>query len=392
MRFAIRALDETKVEVLSLSIEALDEADALSQLRARQLTPMSVSAARHWGRSNTFSVTLFAQELHAMVHAGLSLMESLDTLAAKERVAATRAVTERLMSSLQEGQRFSAALRAQSGIFPPLFIGIVEAAESTGELPAALERYLDYSQRMQTVRQRVVSASIYPAILLVVGGLVALFLMGWVVPRFATVYQSTGRALPWGSQLLLDWGRFAGQNTGLLAILVVAVLLSLGWWVQSVARKADWSRVASWVPGVAGWLELLTLSRVFLTLSLLLRGGLPIQQALALAGSVLPPGRRHRVEQASGRIAEGQPLSLALEECGLSTAISLRFLRAGERSGQVAEMLHRAALYHDAETSRWVERFSKTFEPLLMAAIGLVIGVIVLLLYMPIFDLAGSLQ
>ncbi len=395
MRFDIRALDPATQAVLSTRIEALDENDARAQLAARQLTPISLRPAARLAlqpRGEAFPVLLFAQELHALVAAGLTLIESLEAFVEKERAPAARAVLQRLVAALREGRRFSAALRAQGELFPPLFVGIVEAAESTGELASALERYVAYAQRLQVLRQRVISAAIYPAILLTVGGLVGLFLLGWVVPRFAAVYRSGNRELPWGSQLLLGWGEFAGQHGGALLGALVVVVAALVLWLRAVAARGGLARLAARVPGVAGWLELLTLSRLFLTLGLLLRGGLSLPQALTLVRSVLPPQRAAAIDTVSTRIAEGWPLSQAMEAAGLNTPISLRFVRAGERSGQVAEMLHRAAVYHDAETARWVERFSRIFEPVLMAIIGAVIGLIVLLLYMPIFDLAGSLQ
>lgn len=395
MQFRVRAVDAGSQQVMDLLLEALDEQDARLQLQARQLTPLSLQRGRGlvWRRrGDRFSVPLFAQELHALTQAGLGLVESLEAFVEKERAAETRAVLERLIAALRSGQRFSAALRSQAEVFPPLFVGIVEAAENTGELASALERFIGYTQSVAAVRQRMLSAAIYPAILLSVGGLVAVFLMGWVVPRFAAVYRSGNRVLPWGSQLLLDWGSFAGEHAAALGAALVVVLAALGLWLWAVLRRDDWSRIVRIVPGVAHWLELMTLSRLFLTLGLLLRGGLPVHQALQLARSVLPAARAPAIERVAARIAEGQALSTALDEAGLATAISRRFVRAGERSGQVAEMLHRAAAYHDAETARWIERFSRLFEPVLMAAIGVVIGGIVLLLYMPIFDLAGSLQ
>lgn len=395
MLFQTRALDPATQAVLSTTVEALDEQDACAQLQARQLLPISLQPASGWAwrrAGGSFSVLLFAQELHALVQAGLSLIESLEAFAEKEEMPQARAVLQRLIAALREGQRFSGALRGQGDVFPPLFVGIVEAAESTGELPSALERYAAYALRIQALRQRVVSATIYPGILLGVGGLVAVFLLGYVVPRFAAVYRSGNRALPWGSQLLLDWGDFAGRHGAVLLGALALCAAALVWWSRVRARQGDWAGLAARLPGVARWLELLALSRLFLTLGLLLRGGLPVQSALALVRSVMPPARAAAVDAVSQRVAEGWPLSAALEEAGFSTPISLRFVRAGERSGQVADMLHRAALYHDAETSRWLDHFSRVFEPLLMALIGGVIGVIVLLLYMPIFDLAGSLQ
>ena len=395
MQFRARAVDAASQQVLDVELEAADEADARAQLHTRQLVALSLRPARALAlarRGERFSVELFAQELHALTQAGLGLVESLEAFHEKERGAETRAVLERLIAALHNGQRFSTALRAQGAVFPPLFTGVVEAAENTGELAGALERFIGYSQSVQAVRQRMVSAAIYPAILLVVGGLVAVFLMGWVVPRFSAVYLGSPRELPWGSQLLLDWGRFVGQHGWALGGSALAVLGLGGLLLWRALQQGGLAAVARVVPGMARWIELMTLSRLFLTLGLLLRGGLPVQQALGLARSVLPAGRADAVDRVLAQVTEGQALSAALDEAGLATPVSRRFVRAGERSGQLAEMLSRAAAYHDAETARWVERFSRTFEPVLMAAIGAVIGGIVLLLYMPIFDLAGSLQ
>jgi general secretion pathway protein F len=109
-------------------------------------------------------------------------------------------------------------LAAQPALFPPLYVGIVRAAEGTSDLPRALERYIEYQQRIDTVRAKVVSASIYPAILLLVGGGVSIFLMSYVVPRFAEVYQGAGRNLPWMSRMMLDWGQFAGRHASALLL------------------------------------------------------------------------------------------------------------------------------------------------------------------------------
>ena len=148
----------------------------------------------------TFSLLLFSAELRDLLEAGLSLVEAFEALLEKETSPLSRAVLERLTGDLREGLRFSAALARQPDVFPPLYVGIVRAAEGTSDLPRALSRYIDYQTRLDTVRNKMVSAAIYPAILLVVGAGVTFFLMGYVVPRFSGVYQGSGRSLPWLSQ------------------------------------------------------------------------------------------------------------------------------------------------------------------------------------------------
>jgi general secretion pathway protein F len=125
---------------------------------------------------------------------------------------------------------------------------------------------------------------------------------------------------------------------------------------------------------------------------MLLRGGTALVTALGMVDGLMPAALRPRLAQATQRIREGASISAAMEAAGLVTPVALRLLRVGERSGEMAEMMDRIAVFHDEELARWIDLVTKLFEPLLMAAIGVVIGAIVVLMYLPIFELAGSLQ
>lgn len=393
MQFHVRALDAQQ-QIQTLILDALDEADARAQVLAQRLTPISIAARKGLGIAApvAFPLLLFAQELQALLAAGLSVIESLDTLIEKDPQGARRAVLSRLATHLREGRRLSAAMRQQPQVFPPLFVGVVQAAEGTSDLPRALSRYIDYETRLQTVRHKVVSAAIYPAILLVVGGAVSLFLLGYVVPRFAGVYQGSGRPLPWASQLLMVWGQFAGEYAPWLFASFAAAVGAGLWWTRQHFTGGGWWRSLRVLPGARPRLEILELSRLYLTLGMLLEGGIPVQQALKLSSAVLDAGKQVALDAVRINVESGDSLSVALERHGLATAVALRLLRVGEQTGQLGLMLSRTAAFYEGETSRWIERFTKAFEPVLMAAIGAVIGLIVILLYMPVFDLAGSLQ
>ena len=393
MQYLVRALDSQQ-QLHTLALDALDDADARTQTLTQHLTPITI--ARSTGAAlgqprGAFRLLLFVQELQALLAAGLSVIESLDTLVEKDPVPARRAVLARLALHLREGQRLSSAMRQQPAVFPPLFVGVVQAAENTSDLPRALMRYIEYETRVDVVRHQVVSAAIYPAILLVVGGAVSLFLLGYVVPRFASVYQSSGRDLPWASQVLMLWGQFAGQHTAVLFTAFGTALVAAGWLVRQQLASGGWWRSLRLIPGARPRLEILELSRLYLTLGMLLEGGIAVQHALKLSGAVLDPDRQAALGAVQLAVESGESLSVALERSGLSTPVALRLLRVGEQSGQLGPMLSRTAAFYEGETTRWIERFTRTFEPLLMAVIGLVIGLIVILLYMPVFDLAGSL-
>jgi general secretion pathway protein F len=400
MRFEVRALSPDNL-IETHTVEAPDAGEAGRLLQQQRLQPLSIKTARGaasasaafpGGRNKSFSLLLFSAELLALLEAGLSLVEAFEALLEKESSANARSVLERLTQDLREGQRFSAALGRQPDIFPPLYVGIVRAAEGTSDLPRALSRYIDYQTRLETVRNKVISALIYPLILLAVGCAVTFFLMGYVVPRFAGVYQGSGRSLPWLSQLLLDWGQFVGQHTNAVLTAVVLLALAAGYWLRHFIHSGRWVVFLTRLPGIGERVRIIELSRLYLTTGMLLEGGIPILAALDIVGNTVSANTRAALLAARRIISDGGTLSQGFESCGLATPIALRMLRVGERSGQLGTMLTRSALFYEGESARWIERFSKVFEPVLMTAIGLLVGLIVILLYLPIFDLAGTLQ
>jgi len=399
MQFAVRTL-APDMSISQLVVDATDALDARRQVEARGLFVSAVEPARaspfaglSFGRKGggKLSLVLFSQELLALLNAGLGIVEGLEALLEKEASPGARGVLERLLAGLREGKRFSSVLAAQPELFPPLYVGIVRAAEGTSDLPRALARYIDYQQRIDTVRAKIVSASIYPVILLLVGGGVSAFLIGYVVPKFAEVYQGAGRTLPWMSQLLLDWGQFASSHGSAIAVTALLLLVGLAAGARHLVRSGGINRLLVRLPGIGERARIYELSRLYLTLGMLTEGGITIVGAIESVQPMVSGNVRKGLVQARTAIESGQPLSNAFEANGLTTPISLRMLRVGERTGDMGPMLTQSAAFYDGEITRWIDRFTRTFEPLLMAGIGLVVGAIVVLLYMPIFDLAGDM-
>ena len=317
-------------------------------------------------------------------------MESTEALSEKETDAARRQVFEKLLHDLRSGKRFSVALQAQEAVFPVLYIGVVRAAEGTSDLPQALQRYVDYQKRLEAVRSKVISASIYPGILISVGLLVSLFLMVYVVPKFAEVYQGAGRELPFMSALMLSWGRFAAEHTSWLLLALASVAGSLVWLWQRIRKNGGWVVILAKLPQIGERVRIYELSRLYMTMGMLLQGGIALLKAMEVVASVVSMDVQNKLARARHDIESGVSLSSAFESASLTTPISQRLLMVGERTGDLGKMLTQSALFYDEEITQWIDRFMRSFEPLLMTAIGLVVGVIVILLYMPIFDLAGS--
>ncbi len=392
MQFEIRGLKGAQ-GVVSVSVNAIDETSALALARAQGLAVLSVRGRRGFALPSlrkAFPLLLFAQELLALLAAGLSLVEVIETMIEKEQRPETRKLLIELRDKLFEGRSFSQTLEAHPTTFPTLFVATVRAAERTGDLPEALTRYIAYHERVDLVRKKIVSASIYPAVLITVGGLVTLFLLAYVVPRFAGIYADAGRELPLLSRLLMEWGLLLNEHgtTALALGLCLIALLVFG----LMRAPALFARLAQRLPSIGERMRVYQIARFYRTLGMLLRGGTPLVPALAMVAGLLPMQMRPSLGAATQRVREGASVSVAMDAERLTTPVALRMLRVGEKSGDMAEMMERIAVFHDEELARWIDWFTKLFEPLLMAVIGIVIGVIVVLMYLPIFELAGSLQ
>jgi len=380
----------------SLEFAGLSEAEAVRRATARGLRVLAIESAvpedAAAAARTRFPLILFSQELLALLDAGLNLTEALSTLHAKQRVPAVRAVLADVLRALREGRTLSDVLAGQPLHFSEVYVATVRASERTGDLPQALGRYIAYQTQFETLRKKLISAAIYPVMLLCVGGFVTLFLLGYVVPRFSVVYESSGRELPMLSALLLAFGKAIYQHWQAALAGLILVLVSLGWGMYRPEGRAWLLARVLGMPWLAARADEFRLARFYRAVSLLLASGIALPRAMGMVGGLLGAGQQQALLQCRSAIDQGQSLSRALVEAGLASEVAESLVKVGERSGQMAEMLERSARFADDEFSRWVDWASRLLEPLLMVAIGLVIGTVVVLMYMPIFDLAGSLQ
>jgi general secretion pathway protein F len=313
-------------------------------------------------------------------------------LSAQDRGSHTADVLGSLLAHLREGQSLSAALQRHPEAFPDLYVATVKASERTGDMPEALQRYIVFHEKLADLKKKIVSAAIYPVLLMTVGALVTLFLLGFVVPRFSLVFADSGRDPEGLSSLLFAWGGFINHHAGALALASVLALAGLIALFSLPTVRASVARAAWRVPALGERIRLIYLARFYRTTGMLLRAGIPLKTTLAMVADILPAALRAGLQQVVGDIEQGQPFSKAAERGGLSTPVALRMIAVGERSGQLGDMMEAVATFYDEEINNLVDTFTRLFEPLLMTVIGGVIGGIVLLLYMPIFELAGNFQ
>ncbi len=347
--------------------------------------PTKVAASR-------FPLLLFARGLKSLLDAGLTLVESVDALRDKEPEEPVRRVLADLGDSLRMGLSFSRALERRQDIFPGLFRAAIEASEQTGEVGEALARFIAYEQQFQALRGRLGSALIYPALLTGLGGLVTVFLLTYVVPRFSVVFVDRLGEMPLLSGAVIRFGLLISGHPLPAALLAAVSLAAIAILVTRKGVRA-WAANRAWdLPGLGVRLRQYQLARLYRALGLLLRGGIPALSAMEMVRVLLSAAARTSLDNAMAAVREGHTLSAALREQGLTTSVADRLLAAGERSGRMGEMLDRAADFLDEEVGQYLDRLIRLAEPLMMVVIGVIVGGIVLLMYLPIFELAEGIK
>lgn len=342
-------------------------------------------------KEKRFPLNLFLQELIALLEAGLVVVEAVEALRESSRDGGTSLVLDTLVKKLYEGAQLSQAMMALPALFPPLLINTVASSEQTGHLPEALKRFQFYESRMEILRKRIKSTLLYPTIVIAAGGIILFFLLGFIIPRFSVVFD--GMKNPSASaQLILWWGRLTQTHGSLLLAGCAAAVAGVVMAVRSPRLRQRALCLLLRIPALRQQHQLSVLVRFYRTLGLLLQGGLPAPDALMLSREILPATHRQQVEQVIRDVAAGESLSRMLEAQRMTTPVASRLLQVGERSGELPAMCERIAAFYDESLERAIETFSKIFEPILMMVVGGIVGLVVFLLYMPIFELAGGLQ
>lgn len=370
--------------------EAVGTVLRVTEIRQRGIVSLHRSKGR--GRSQSrFLLNLFMQELIALLEAGLSIVEAIEALAESAPQADHREVLQQLLIALYQGQPLSQAMRAQPSLFPNLLVAGVASSEHSGQLSQALRRFHHYQVQIENLKKKVRGALLYPAIVMSAGALILTFLLVFVIPRFATVFDGM-KQLNGTAVLMVWWGDLVGNHGGALLAGTLATLAVLVVTIRSAPFKTLFWRLLWRVRRLKQQRQLFVLARFYRTFGLLMMGGMPALDALRLTGELLPPERQADLRQVLRQVAEGRNIAASLADAGLTTPVAARLLRVGEQSGDLAGMCERIAQFHDEALARAIDLFSKIFEPVLMLCVGALIGAIVFLLYMPIFELAENVS
>ena len=397
--FDVRLLRRGASAVEEARLDAASESELRSRLGAEGAVVLALQRSRTAtvaargvaGGAGAFDVGWWCRELRTLLLAGMTAVEAIETLAAGRHDAVRERVHEALLKALHEGQSLSRAM-AGAGVFPEVLLASVMASERTSTLPSALEDYLRYDSMLRKLRQQLVSAAIYPAVVVTLGGAICLFLLLFVVPRFSRMYADLHGPVSGATRVVLWVSQTVQQRWPLLlAGAAGALMLVLALWRSGLLLRLGAALVEAIPPLERQWREF-RLAKLYQAMTLMIKGGYAFDEALQVCiGLDAGPRLARQLQGVRAEIARGRSASVALAGAGLTEIVTERLLAVGERTGSFATVLQVIADRHSQTFTTFVERATRIVEPLLLLLVALAVGAIVVMMYMPIFDIAGGL-
>jgi type IV pilus assembly protein PilC len=333
---------------------------------------------------------VFNQELATLLKAGMPLVQSLDILRQRVNNPTFKAVLDTIYDKVKAGSAMSDAFADHGSLFPPVYAASLMAGERSGNLDSVLRRYVGYEKVIGTVRRRTISALIYPAILMTMMLVLIGIIVLKVVPAFADFYGEFDRGLPMSTQIIISVSNAVVANFWLLLLLGGGGLIAVTTWARQPSQRARFHRILLDVPWAGETIRKFGTAQLARTLATLLGGGIPLVNAIEI--SVRAMSNRYLAEQLEvvrHRVQEGQSFAGALLARNAFPDVAVKMVEVGESTGALQEMLNSLADFYDEEIETEVGRFITLVEPVLLVIMGIVIAVVVLALYMPLFELSS---
>ncbi len=389
--FAYKATNQTG-EVVEGSLEAAEEQGVVEKLHDLGLIPIrihlpqdvpsssfNVSLESLWDRVSFRDVLVFTHELNTLVSAGLPLDRSLQIAVQLTEKKKFRNIVENVLRSVEEGSSLAEALGRHPKVFSRLYTNMVRAGEAGGVIELILQRLAEYQENMRETRDYLVSALIYPIILTLAGSLLVAFMLVWVVPRFAVMFEGSGQMLPLPTRILMAISNNITSYWWLILAVVVAAFFGARRFLNTEEGRLQWDRFKFRIGFLRRFIQKNEVARFSRTLGTLIRSGVPILEAFNIVKETV--GNTvfvQAIADARTKMKEGESIAKPLGQSGVFPVLSIHMITVGEETGRLDEMLLQVADNYDKEVRNAVRRMIALLEPLLILSMGLAVGFIVL--------------
>jgi type IV pilus assembly protein PilC len=408
-KFAYKAMNKEGKETFGV-VEAENQALAINDVRQLGLYPTNIRAARksdekrarkekkgindlYFGGVNLKQIVLMTRQLSTLIDAGLPLLRSLNVLISQMKPSKLRDILKEIREDIQSGATFSDGLAKHPKVFDRLFVNMVRAGEIGGMLEVVLSRLAMFMERRQALKRKVKGAMVYPVAVMTVAVGIVWFLLSYVVPEFAVIFEDFEADLPWMTQFLVETGDMVRFGWWKVALYFNGTIISLKILGKFHTVKRVMDRVWLRIPLVGDMITKVAVARFARTLGTLITSGVPILQSLRITKETI--GNEvieNAIQKVHDRIKEGDTIAAPLDEAKVFPAMVVNMIDVGEETGSLDSMLMKVADIYDAEVEAAVEAMLSLMEPVLIVVLGFIVGFIVIAMYLPIFSLADVMS
>ena len=388
--------------VIEEVLTASDESSLRSELAKRGLhvfevrrrglsRGLSAGGSRRRKRIPTQEFVVFNQELAALLKAGLPLLQALDLMLERMANPHFRGVLTEIRDRVKSGEDLSEAFAAYGELFPRLYPATLKAGERSGELEQVIRRFLRYQKLVLDARRRVVSALVYPAVLVCLSIAMIIVMAVFVVPKFRVFFDNLDVDLPLITRMVLAVSSFANRNWPILLVLILGTVFSFRSWNRTESGGMTVDRFRLKLPFLGPVLHRFALAEYCRSLATLLTGGIPLVPAFEIAvTSVGNRWVRSKMEPTIQMVREGKPFHIALESSGVFLDMSIDMIKVGEATGSLDDMLGAVADFLDEQIETRMQRILSLIEPMMLIFMGIMIAIILVSIYLPMFSVLGS--
>ena len=387
---------DTAIQKLSANgqmVISLKEVDDTFDFLGPFIDEIQLSTEKAKNRIPLSNIVFFTRQLATMFSAGLTLERAIQSLGAEEKHRKFKKILNTVSDNIRKGLNLSESLSRHPGVFNTLFVAMVKAGEVSGNLNEILEQLSSYLENLDDTRRKVKSAMNYPIfmILFLIGMLMVMLLV--IIPKFSQVYSQLGAGLPAATRQMIDFSTWFGNNVGFLGFVTFTVISII--WLISKTQRGGYAldSFILKIPVFGTLTEQSILNKFCKTFGILIGAGVPVLETTALLRKVVDNKVYERaIDNASDLIRDGYNISTALRRTEVFPSILLQLASTGEDTGELDDLLDRAADYYQKQVDALVERMTTLIEPLLILLVGAVIALMVVLTYLPVFHLGSALQ
>ena len=403
MKYQFKARDK-QGDIVTGMVEAIDSHQAIQLLQERDLIPITLEREdrqpeilkelnRIWEGVKPRELMVFFRELATLIAAKVPILSSLRAIESQTVNRYFRRVIREMADNIEDGMPLSEALSKHPLIFSPLTISMIQSGEASGNLQKSIEYVADNIEKSYKLASKVKGALIYPAIVVIATIIISFLIFAFILPKITQVIRDLSADIPWYTQLLMAFGDFMKAYWWAVLLVMLAGVGAFFYYINTEAGKREWDVIKLRLPVFGDLFRKVYLARFADNLSTLLAGGIPLVRALTITSNVVGNLEYKKVIlRAAEEVKKGGNISTVFRRTPLVPPIVTQMTEIGENTGQVSEILKDVSKFYEQEVDNTTRNLTTLIEPIMIIILGVIVGVMVVAVLLPIYNIAGQIQ